>query len=82
MRIFFSVLLFLYSMQSFAYQTGSWTTVKQIYSKNGGSIYVNYGENSLPGCYQNNSAYLKGSDIGGGRGLALKSTSGKYSKCR
>lgn len=66
MKIFKSlmfVVAFVASFPAFSYETGSWTSVQQIYSKNDGSIYVYFGANTMPGCYNNRSGYLKGSDI-------------------
>lgn len=62
-RKIFIVLSLLFSAQSFSYESGSWTTVTQMYVKDSGSVYVYFGANSLPGCYGNSSAFLKGANV-------------------
>ncbi|WP_339075288.1 hypothetical protein [Teredinibacter turnerae] len=58
------ILVFVFiSVKSFAYESGPWTEVTQMYIKDSGSIYVFFGANGLPGCYGNNSAFLKGDNI-------------------
>lgn len=52
-----------FAVPSLGYESGLWTTVGQIYTKNNGQVFVSFGANAMPGCYQDKGAYLKGSDI-------------------
>lgn len=62
-KLFLVLSLVLFSAGSFAYETGKWTKVTQIYAKNDGTIYVWFGSGSMPGCFANRSAFLRGSDV-------------------
>lgn len=57
------LMLSAFAVPVLGYESGAWTTVGQIYSKNNGQVFVYFGANAMPGCYQNKAAYLKGSDI-------------------
>lgn len=57
------LLLSICSLPALAYESGTWTKVQQIYAKNNGQIFVYFGANAMPGCYQNNAGYIRGSDI-------------------
>lgn len=58
-----TVVLLMASSSVLSYESGVWTKVTQIYSKNDGSIFVYFGEDALPGCYANKGAFLTGSNI-------------------
>ena len=51
------------AMPSFAYESGEWTSVTQIYAKNDGAIFVYFGANAMPGCYQGKAGYIKGANV-------------------
>lgn len=63
LKIVFGLLVCVAPMASFAYEAGKWTTVAQIYSKNNGDIFVSFGANAMPGCYQDKGGYVKGTNI-------------------
>ena len=62
-RLLIITVFSLASIKSFAYESGPWTKVTQMYIKDSGAVYVYFGSNGLPGCYRNNSAYIKGSNV-------------------
>lgn len=63
MKIIVLAIVSLYSALLSA-ETGSWTKVSRIYTPtNGINIFVELGKDSMPGCYNNNGAYLKGENI-------------------
>ena len=55
--------LLLPSIASSHDQVSTPTSIKSIYSKNNGSVFVTFDSGSLPGCYSNNGAYITGTDI-------------------
>ncbi len=59
--------LFLFSNVTMGYdEVGTWTYVKRIFvPASGGSIYVYFEGESLPGCHTNNGAYIPSSNIEG-----------------
>jgi len=46
---------------AFASEWGPWTEVKEIYITTSGAVFVTV--NSIPGCYNNQGAYLSGSNV-------------------
>tara|TARA_R110002060_G_scaffold880_3_gene2100 strand:+ start:2077 stop:2397 length:321 start_codon:yes stop_codon:yes gene_type:complete len=51
----------LFSFYSSAVEWGAWTEVNNIYIDTSGSAFITFA--SLPGCYNNQGAQLRGSDV-------------------
>jgi hypothetical protein len=59
MKKLLSIIVILISPTLLAAEYGPWTTVEKIYQQTlNETPYINFGENSMPGCHGNNGGYL------------------------